>query len=142
MSFLAEMGETMRCYAQFRARRLEEYGVVGYQYLYITTLCRHPGLSQDELAEKLIFNKSSVARQVASLEEKGFVKRRRNEKDKREMLVYPTEKAEKLVPVISEVIREFRTRLIPQNASAEEISACEAMLDAVRSRAKEALEEE
>ena len=140
MSFLAGMGETMRCYAQFRAGRLEQYGVVGYQYLYITTLCRNPGMSQDELAEKLIFNKSSVARQVAALEEKGFVTRRRNEKDKREMLVYPTEKAQEVFPAIQKVIKEFREHLTSEMAP-EDRKAFEDQLAVIQEKAKAALEE-
>lgn len=130
----------MRCYSLFRSARLEEYGVAGYQYLYITTICRNPGVSQDELAEKLIFNKSSVARQLATLEQNGFVERRRNEKDKRELLVYPTEKARAVCPVIDQTVREFRER-ISEGMTAEEWERLEILLSRVRENAKRAIED-
>ena len=130
----------MRCYSLFRAARLEEYGVTGYQYLYLTNICRAPGVSQDELAEKLIFNKSSVARQLANLEQNGFVERRRNEKDKRELLVFPTEKALRLLPIIDRTVADFRKR-ISSGLSETEWEELERLLNRVQENAKNAIEE-
>ena len=45
------------------------------------------------MARELNVNKSSVTRQLAILEEKGYVERRGDPKDKRSLLIYPTEKA-------------------------------------------------
>ena len=52
------------------------------------------GVTQKEICEKFDVNKAAVARQCASLEEKGFIKRERNENDGRSFLLFPTEKAE------------------------------------------------
>jgi DNA-binding MarR family transcriptional regulator len=130
----------MRCYSLFRAARLEAYGVTGYQYLYLTNICRAPGVSQDELAEKLIFNKSSVARQLATLEQNGFVERRRNEKDKRELLVFPTEKALRVLPVIDKAVADFREK-IGEGFSENEWEELERLLKRVQENAKSAIEE-
>ena len=140
MSFLSGISQTMRCYSLFRAARLEAYGVTGYQYLYLTNICRAPGVSQDELAEKLIFNKSSVARQLATLEQNGFVERRRNEKDKRELLVFPTEKAREVLPVIDRAVADFREKL-GEGLSKEEWEELERLLKRVQENAKGAIEE-
>ena len=140
MSFLSGISQTMRCYSLFRAKRLEPVGVVGYQYLYLTNICRNPGVSQDELADMLIFNKSSVARQLATLEQNGFVERRRNEKDKRELLVYPTQKALDILPVINDAIREFRES-ISRGLTEEEWEQLELLLRRVQENAKGAIEE-
>ncbi len=140
MSFLSGISQTMRCYSLFRAARLEAYGVTGYQYLYLTNICRAPGVSQDELAEKLIFNKSSVARQLATLEQNGFVERRRNEKDKRELLVFPTEKALRVLPVIDKAVADFREK-IGEGFSENEWEELERLLKRVQENAKSAIEE-
>ena len=42
-------------------------------------------------------NKSSVTRQLATLEEKGYVIRQASSSDKRILLVYPTDKANQLI---------------------------------------------
>lgn len=141
MSFMKEIGETYRCYALFRAKYLEKEGIVGSQYLYIKTICRAPGISQDELASRLVFNKSSVARQLATLEQNGFVERRRSEKDKRILLVYPTEKAKEVMPVIEGVVREFLTALGRDLSPAEREDLDRIMLT-VTKNARQKLKEE
>jgi len=49
--------------------------------------------SQAEMARQLNVNKSSVTRQLAVLEEKGYIRREPAAADKRILLVYPTQKA-------------------------------------------------
>lgn len=139
MTFLGAIGEISRCYALFRNNRLEEKGLVGYQSLYVNTICRNPGISQEQLADLLIFNKSSVARQLASLEEKGFVRRERSPQDKRILLVYPTEKAEEVVPYIHRAVQEFRES-ISQGLTEEEMELLDRITKKVDLRAKEVVE--
>lgn len=81
-----------------RGAALKEHGLCGGQAMYLFRLCHEPGLSQDELARRLYVNKSNVARQVAKLEQQGYVMRKSSPEDKRVQLVYPTEKAIKLLP--------------------------------------------
>ena len=58
---------------------------------------RHrPGVTQTELADMLNTDKPAIARRVASLERKGYLRREPNPTDGRSQLLYPTEQAEGL----------------------------------------------
>ena len=91
--FMRQISITYRCAMRFRERELADTGLAGCQTPYLTALYRQPGISQEELARSLNVNKSSVARQLATLEEKGYVRREPSATDKRILLVYPTEQA-------------------------------------------------
>ncbi len=91
--FMRQISITYRCAMRFRENELADTGLAGCQTPYLTTLYRQPGISQEEMARALNVNKSTVARQLSSLEEKGYVRREPAATDKRILLVYPTEKA-------------------------------------------------
>jgi DNA-binding MarR family transcriptional regulator len=90
---MRQISVTYRCAMRFREDALADTGLAGCQTPYLTALYRHPGLSQEEMARQLNVNKSSVARQLALLEDKGYIRREPSSTDKRLLLVYPTEKA-------------------------------------------------
>ena len=139
MSFLGEIGVTGRIYALYRSEKLEKLDIVGSQYLYILRVCEYPGISQERLAKILLFNRSSVTRQVAALEKKGFLRRERYEADKRTYLIYPTEKALAAEPRIRKVSRAFRKE-IAGDLTPEEMERLEDLLQKVNRRGREALE--
>ena len=56
-------------------------------------------------------NKSNVTRQIALLEENGYVKRCTDTSDRRQICVFPTEKAYEVFPQIREGFREWREYL-------------------------------
>ena len=91
--FMRQISITYRCAMRFRENELADTGLSGCQTPYLTTLYRHPGISQEEMARSLNVNKSSVTRQLSVLEEKGYVRREPSATDKRITFVYPTEKA-------------------------------------------------
>ncbi len=84
----------------YREKELKKFGLGGMHHTYILNICRQPGISQEALAKKIFVNKSNVARQLAILEERGFVTRTSSPTDKRQLLVYPTEKALVVQPKI------------------------------------------
>ena len=59
----------------YREKELKKFGLGGMHHTYILNICRQPGISQEALAKKIFVNKSNVARQLAILEERGFVTR-------------------------------------------------------------------
>ncbi len=67
-------------------------GIGRGQGLVLRTLAENNGMTQTEIAEKLDIRPSSLGELVVKLEENGFVERRQNEKDKRVINVYLTEK--------------------------------------------------
>lgn len=138
MHIMRSIGQTERAYVLFRTDKLEEHGLSGYQSLYLRTVCYHPGITQEELATKLVFNKSSVARQLAALEKAGLVSRKRCEKDKRSIRVYPTEEGEAKLPLIRETSREFFAT-ISKDLTEEEVALLENLCEKLCRGAKEAI---
>ena len=100
-----------RCATMYRDRALSDTGLAGCHTPYILALYRIPGCTQEELARDLNVNKSSVARQLAVLEERGFIRREPSPGDRRSQLVYPTQRALDLQPRILQVLYEWNAYL-------------------------------
>lgn len=134
-SFTKNITTISRCANQFRSDLLEGTGLKGGQHSIITNLCRNPGISQEQLSKLTYMNKSNVARQLVQLEEAGFVVRRCSEADKRVILVYPTEKADALFPVIVDIHHKWREYLT-EGFTEEEMSLFSSLLDRMSERAR------
>lgn len=80
--------------------RLAPYGINSSQHMYLIKICNNPGISQDALVASFYVHPSNVIRMIASLENKGFLTRKENEKDKRTCNLFATEKAISILPQI------------------------------------------
>ena len=100
-TIMRKMNVISRCEAIYRTQHLDE-DFAGIYHSYILAICRKPGMTQDWLARFLCVNKSSVTRHLAKLEKMGYIERKVCPEDKRELLVYPTEK---MLDIRSEVVR-------------------------------------
>ncbi len=69
------INRTTRCSNFFRAQQLADSGVSGVQCAYLIRICRQPGISQDQLAGQLYKDKSVVARHLATLQQRGYIRR-------------------------------------------------------------------
>ena len=98
---IRDITEISRCGVQYRSDQLAPMGLKSCHASYLMEICDCPGISQDKLARRICINKSNVARQVAVLEEEGFITRTPSEADKRVMELYPTEKTLELMPQIN-----------------------------------------
>jgi len=135
MVFMRFVSVLSRCTTLFRTERLEGTGISSCQYPYITAVCRHPGISQDELGRQLYIPKCNVSRQLSSLESAGFITRRRSESDGRVLEVYPTEKAEAVLPVIRDMLREWNAYLT-EDITEEEQAVLSRVMERMLSRAE------
>jgi DNA-binding MarR family transcriptional regulator len=93
------------CHA-YIAKRLKEYNIGSGQYVFIITLYKNNGISQDKLSELLNIDKGTTARAIKKLEEEGYVRREDDPADKRAYKLYATEKAFAIKPVICEVLKD------------------------------------
>lgn len=75
-------------------------------------LTHHDALSQDELADSHLVDKSTVARTLARMEEAGLVTREVDEQDRRIKRVQATERALALTDQIHEALRAWNERLL------------------------------
>ena len=76
-------------------RRAKKLGLTRPQWLLLSRLHRHPGLSQSELAVMLEVEKATAGRMIDRLEANGWVKRRTEPGDRRVRRVYLTAEAER-----------------------------------------------
>ena len=100
-------------------RSLHGIELRGAQLPYLLAVCRRPGASQDTLAGDLGVDKSNVARQMAELEQAGYVVRRRDENDRRRIFVEPTDPAYDLLPALFDAVADCQGELT-RGMSAEE----------------------
>lgn len=137
--FMKALGEVWRCANLYRTGQYEQLGIGSYQDSYIINICKHPGITQEQLSKLIYAHKSSVARQLGSLEEKGFVIRKPDPYDKRSLLVYPTQKALDALPVIHQVHIKWNA-LILEGLSPKEQEDIEKYLKLLSDNAKRVLE--
>ena len=110
-----------RCAAQYRTEELAPLGLKACHGSYLSVICACPGITQDQLARRIFINKSNVARQLAILEEDGFVVRRSCTEDKRAMRVYPTDKALEVLPKINAILVRWEEYLTQDLSEKEKI---------------------
>ncbi len=82
-----------RLHKAILAEKLKSIGITYGQVGFIMQATRFPGRSQDELSTVLSVDKAATARAVAKLVKQGLLYREENPVNKRQKLVYPTEKA-------------------------------------------------
>ena len=134
MYYLKNIGIVARCSEMFRDERFSALGLNGRQSVCLLHICRRPGITQDALCKSLFIDKSNVTRQMALLEETGYVTRCPDPSDRRQVCVYPTEKALDTLPAIREGFSQWRAYL---NAalSDEELSMLCQIADKLANRA-------
>ena len=139
--FMKALGEVWRCANLYRTGKYGELGLGSYQDSYILNICRQPGITQEQLSRLIYVHKSSVARQLGALEEKGFITRTPDPDDKRSLLVYPTQKALDALPFIREVHAKWNA-LILSGFSPQEQKDIEKYVKRLAENAKRVLEGE
>lgn len=124
----------VRCAVQFRGEKIAPFGLKSCHIGYLSRICCYPGISQDQLAQMMFINKSNVARQVAVLEEDGFITRTPSASDKRVMELNPTEKALNLMPQLEEVACQW-DKLITAGVSEEDVQTVVRILEIMKGNA-------
>ncbi|MFF4272651.1 MarR family winged helix-turn-helix transcriptional regulator [Streptomyces sp. NPDC001536] len=87
-------------------------GITALQYTALTVLERHDGLSAAQLARDSFVTAQSIADLVRSLENRGLVRRERNPRNRRELLILLTDAARELLARHEEPVRELEERMV------------------------------
>lgn len=122
------IGIIERCAMDYKNQRLQELGLSSCNYVYIISICKNPGISQEELVKKIFVNKSNVTRNLKSLESNGYIYKEVDTKDKRINKIYPTEKSVNVLPKLREVLKEWKGVLL-SDLSEEEQEVLEVLLE-------------
>ncbi|MFE7271535.1 MarR family winged helix-turn-helix transcriptional regulator [Streptomyces sp. NPDC057623] len=87
-------------------------GITALQYTALTVLERHDGLSAAQLARDSFVTAQSIADLVRSLESRGLVRRERNPRNRRELLILLTDTARELLARHAGPVRELEERMV------------------------------
>lgn len=131
--FSSNFNAVDRYLRRYRREYMAPLGLKGIHARLFMAICRTPGCSQDQLAKRMWFDKSTIARQMELLEKKGFITRQPSEKDKRVLCVYPTEAMLQLQPGLKAAMEQWEDDLL-QDLSEEEKKQLNALLARVRER--------
>ena len=109
--FTRELGRAVTCLhrsrSKFMGERLREHGFSGAMYMILLHVDRHPGASQDSIANHRYIDKCNVARRTKKLEELGYIRRETDQADRRQNNLYLTDKGRELVPVIKTYLSQW-----------------------------------
>jgi DNA-binding MarR family transcriptional regulator len=139
--FMKLLNNISRSQAVYRCSRISAADLQSCHYAYILVVCRMPGSSQEDLARELCVNKSTVARNINYLEEKGYVTRSPLPQDKRQYSVYPTQKAQSILPQIRVASLEWMT-LLSEGISRDELEIFDSVLQRMQEKARKIIEEQ
>ncbi len=87
-------------------------GITALQYTALTVLERHDGLSAAQLARDSFVTAQSIADLVRSLEGRGLVRRERNPRNRRELLILLTDDGRELLVRHAGPVRELEERMV------------------------------
>ena len=133
---MKSLNNISRCQSIYRLDKIACPDLAACHHALVLTICRVPGWSQEELARDLCLNKSTVARTLNQLEERGYVMRTADKDDKRRLLVYPTEKMLAVYPTVRRVTTEWND-MLEKDISAEELAVFHSVLQRMELRAKD-----
>jgi len=139
--FMKMLNNISRSQAVFRHSRITAEDLQSSHYAYALAICHRPGRSQEELASELCVNKSTVARNLNFLEEKGYIQRTPLANDKRQFCVYPTEKMLGVLPEIKSASLQWMNLLsegIPKN----ELDIFNSVLEKMQEKARQIIEQQ
>ncbi len=137
---MKSLNSISRCQATYRSEKLKADGIAACHHAFILIISKNPGNSQEELANKICLNKSTVARTLNHLEKYGYIDRTPNPDDKRQFLVYPTDKMLEILPEVRAVSRDWND-CITEGISEEEIDIFYSVLQRMESKAKSIVQE-
>ncbi|WP_173985912.1 MarR family winged helix-turn-helix transcriptional regulator [Streptomyces sp. P3] len=87
-------------------------GITALQYTALTVLQRHDGLSAAQLARTSFVTAQSIADLVRSLEGRGLIRRERNPRNRRELLILLTDDGRELLDRHAGPVRELEEHMV------------------------------
>lgn len=118
-------------------KALAPLGIKIVQLDILMNLHRHPGMSQHDLARRLLVGRSNITMLLPQLEKQGLLRREGDAKDKRVIRLHLTEAGEELLAKALAIYTGLIDRVMAQSSPAE----CDAMGEQMR-RIVEMLKEE
>ena len=139
--FMKMLNNISRSQAIYRHSLISAEDLHTGHYAFVLAICRAPGRSQEDIARELCINKSTVARNLNCLEEKGYIRREPLANDKRQFSVFPTEKMQAILPEVKAASQEWMA-LLSKGIPEDELAIFDSVLERMEERAREIIEEQ
>lgn len=114
----------------FLLSKLKEHDLMDCHPPVLITIYFNEGLSQNQLASILKFNKGAIAKLLKNMEAKGYIKRLPDENDKRIHRLYLTEYGKEIIPTFFDIEKQWSSVLV-EDFSQEEIATLKQLLKKV-----------
>lgn len=134
-----ELGATMRLINIYNNLILKDSNITSGMIPFIMELSRCDGITQDELSYKLMVDKTTTARMMKRLENLDFVKRQRDENDKRSIRLYLSSKCKAMIPNLTETLSNITGKL-KKDISENDIENFFILLSKIQTNLKEEIE--
>jgi len=125
---------------QFVSYRIKQAGVDCKHGMFILLIRDNPALTQNQICEKLGFDKAHGSRVLNDLLNKGLVKNIPDEKDNRKHCYVLTDKGVKTATLLEQILNEWRD-ILKQNIDAKDLEACRNCIKLVMSNASQKVKE-
>ena len=139
--FMKMLNNISRSQAIYRHSRISATDLQTSHYAFVLAICREPGRSQEEIARELCINKSTAARNLTYLEEKGYISRNPLPNDKRQFSIYPTKKMLGFLPEIQQASTEWM-QLLAECIPEDELKIFDSVLNRMQTRARQIVEKQ
>jgi DNA-binding MarR family transcriptional regulator len=126
-----EISEISRTMNRFVDKEVAHLKLSNATVPFIAQLFSQDGVHQEELAEKLHFDKSSAARALTALEKAGYVVRVQDSKNKRRNIIYVTENGRAVRDELMQILASLTKRLF-EGFSDEEMDEYYTMTERLR----------
>ena len=101
---------------------MRPFGLTAAEQPFFMALLHNEGVTQERLTALVGVDKSATARVVKSMEEKGFLTRVQDDADRRQNLLFPTDKAKAIAADVKAALDQFN-ELLTDGISPEESAA-------------------
>ncbi|MEI5993024.1 MarR family winged helix-turn-helix transcriptional regulator [Candidatus Enterococcus mansonii] len=116
---------------------LKEFGLTSSEQPILMYLYRYDGVTQEAISNYLNIDKGAMARSIQTLEEKGYIQKKKSERDKRCNIVTLTKKARAIEREIKSKLQawsDFLTEDLDQETETILFSALEQMVQKLETK--------
>jgi len=134
------LGDGDRASRLFFSKKMAPYDMTSSRFIFFVSINRHPGITQAEIVRITVFEKSTVARGIASLERDGFIYRVAEPDNRHISHCYATEKGKETYQHIDQIITDWNEKIYAKLSVPKDTAM--ALLSEISSIARDILLEE
>lgn len=116
---MRKIGIIARCYQTISDIEFKEIGLEKGQYILMVRISENPGMSQEELSNMIKVDRTTVAKAIKKLVEKGYVEKHVDVNDRRVWKLYVTKKGSEIYDFLK-VEEQYTTSITLQDFSDDE----------------------